>query len=111
MTATCVIRGKGEGWVYDPEQGKDVPAPGPVIYDGPVRWQRDRDAVVVVAGTQDVKVRKAVGAVPWHVTDVVEGMTLEVTSSDDPGLLGVFTITEVEASSFATARRLHGQRP
>lgn len=110
MTAQCVIRGPGDGWVWD--GAASVPAPGPVVYSGKCRWQRaSLSAQVVSAGRQDVTVARFVGAIPWEQADIFAGFTLEVTAADDPALLGTYTLTEVEASSFATCRRLHGERP
>ena len=110
MTATCAIHEPGEGWIWDPDTQTEVPAPGAVVYAGPCRWQRAADAQVVVAGEQGLTVGRYVGAIPWHVVDVTDKMTLEVTASDDPALLGSYALTEVEASSFVTCRRLHGVR-
>lgn len=112
MTATCVIRSPGDGYIWDPELQQEVPDPGDVVYTGKCRWQRaSLSAQVIIAGEQDVTVTQYVGAIPYEQADVLAGMTLEVTAAADPALLGTYTLTEAEASSFATARRLHGERP
>lgn len=112
MTATCVIRDPAPRWEWDPESRTEVEVPGPEVYRGICRWQRaGLSGRVIRAGGQGVPVGQFVGAIPWHATAVAADMVLEILTADDPALLGTYTLTEAEASSFATARRLHGERP
>lgn len=106
MVSTGVIREPGDSWQWDGQQS--VPVDGATIYDGPLRIQPERQqARTTPAGEQDRTTAIYVGAVPWHVTGLHKGLTLQVTGALDPDLIGrEFTLAEVEVSGlYVTARR------
>lgn len=106
MTATGTVRSPGEGWVFNPDTGQSEPAPGEVIYQGKLRVQRVNLATTAIAAGQNLTVGTHVGAVPWHVTDLAPGCTVTVTDSTDPQILAArLVVTDVEQSTFVTARR------
>lgn len=112
MTARCIIRDPETRWAWDEETQSEVEVLGEVVYSGPCRWQAKQVGTQTVpAGGQPIPVDQFVGAIPWDAPTIKPGMTLEITEADDPELLGMYTLNRAEASSFATARRLHGERP
>ncbi len=110
MTAACVVRAPGDGWVWNGTA--DVPAVGQVLYSGKCRVQPEPQHGVTVAGGQDVPSRIFVGAVPWMVTGLAPGHTVEVTACMDPDLIGArLTVVDVEGQTVAlTARRFKAVR-
>ena len=94
-----------EGW--DVVDGVDAPRRGPLVYSGKARLQRSGlgDARST-AGAVPVSESAYVGAVPWTV-GLAAGMTLTVTASDDPRVVGLwFRVASVEFNALAlTARR------
>ena len=109
MTATGTIRAESTGWVWDADQARSVPAPGPVVYEGRMRVQRSRNqAGAIPGGQQDMQVATHVGAIPWDAPTIRPGHTITVTASVDPAMVGVpLVVTDVEHSTLLTARRFH----
>ena len=105
MFSRVEVYAYAEGW--DVVGGVDVPRRGPLVYDGKARLQRSGlgDARTT-AGAVPVAESAYVGAVPWSV-ELDSGMTLTVTASDDPHVVGLwFRIAGVEFNALAlTARR------
>ena len=105
MTSQVEVYAHAEGW--DVVDGVDVPRRGPLIYDGKARLQRSGlGDSRTTAGAVPVSESAYVGAVPWDV-ELGSGMTLTVTTSDDPHIAGLwFRVTGVEFNALAlTARR------
>lgn len=106
MTACVKITAPGDGWVWDPEQRKEVPAIGAVVYEGPGLVQDTSGSMLAEAGGQRLEVGTLVGKVPWHVSGLQTGMTLEATGCTDPDTPDRFTILSVEQNTLAlTCRR------
>lgn len=105
MFSTVEVYAYAEGW--DVVAGVDVPRRGPLVYSGKARLQRSGlgDARST-AGAVPVSESAYVGAVPWTV-NLAAGMTLTVTASDDPNIVGLwFRVSGVEFNALAlTARR------
>lgn len=107
MFSHGVIRTPGDGWVFNPDTGQDEPAQGEVVYEGPMRIQaRSADTEPVLVAGQPMARPGYVGAVPWHVTGLQPGQTVEVTESGEAVFPRRFVITGIEANGLAvTARR------
>lgn len=105
MSSRVEVYAYAEGW--DVVDGVDVPRRGPLVYSGKARLQRSGlgDARTTT-GTVPVAGSAYVGAAPWNV-ELGSGMTLTVTASDDPRIVGLwFRLTGVEFNALAlTARR------
>ena len=107
MFSRVEIYAYAEGW--DVVGGVDVPRRGPLVYSGKARLQRSGlgDARST-AGAVPVSESAYVGAVPWTV-DLAAGMTLTVTASDDPHVVGLwFRISSVEFNALALTCRRFG---
>lgn len=107
MTSQVEVYAYAEGW--DVVDGVDVPRRGPLVYDGKARLQRAGvgDARTT-AGAVPVSESAYVGAVPWTV-DLAAGMTLTVTASDDPHVVGLwFRVASVEFNALALTCRRFG---
>ena len=107
MFSTVEVYAYAEGW--DVIDGVDVPRRGPLVYSGKARLQRSGlgDARST-AGAVPVSESAYVGAVPWTV-GLAAGMTLTVTASDDPRVVGLwFRIASVEFNALALTCRRFG---
>ena len=107
MFSTVEVYAYAEGW--DVVDGVDVPRRGPLVYSGKARLQRSGlgDARST-AGAIPVSESAYVGAVPWTV-DLAAGMTLTVTASDDPHVVGLwFRVASVEFNALALTCRRFG---
>ena len=107
MFSRVEVYAYAEGW--DVVGGVDVPRRGPLVYSGKARLQRSGlgDARTT-AGAVPVAESAYVGAVPWSV-ELDSGMTLTVTTSDDPHIAGLwFRITGVEFNALALTCRRFG---
>lgn len=107
MTSRVEVYAHAEGW--DVVDGVDVPRRGPLVYDGPARLQRSGVGDSrTTAGAVPVSESAYVGAVPWDV-ELGSGMTLTVTTSDDPHIAGLwFRVTGVEFNALALTCRRFG---
>ena len=107
MLSRVEIYAYAEGW--DVADGVDVPRRGPLVYSGKARLQRSGlgDARST-AGAVPVSESAYVGAVPWTV-DLAAGMTLTVTASDDPRVVGLwFRVASVEFNALSLTCRRFG---
>ena len=107
MFSTVEVYAYAEGW--DVVDGVDVPRRGPLVYSGKARLQRSGlgDARST-AGAIPVSESAYVGAVPWTV-DLAAGMTLTVTASNDPNVIGLwFRVASVEFNALALTCRRFG---
>lgn len=103
---------------FDRNLSREVEVEGARIYPDPAQPdQVGRCRVLVMggqtfrevpAGEQTVTTRLLAVVVPWHVVGVDPGCVVTILSSQaDPRLPGrKVTVTGVEVSSYATARRL-----
>lgn len=107
---TCTIRHPGgTAGTFDPETGNTPTVPYPAHYSGPCAAEDDPTAArELLVAEQEVTLAVTVVRVPWSVTDVAEGDLVTVTDSADPVLVarGEMTVTDVQASTSATYRRL-----
>lgn len=93
--------------VFDPETGTTT-RPTRIVYDGKATVQVEaRGATEQPAGEGQARIQRYACKVPAAVTDLTAHLRVTVTATQfDPDLVGrVFTITEVERNTFATARR------
>ena len=107
MFSMVEVYAYAEGW--DVADGVDVPRRGPLVYSGKARLQRSGlgDARTT-AGAVPVAESAYVGAVPWDV-ELGSGMTLTVTNSDDPHVVGLWLrITGAEFNALALTCRRFG---
>ena len=107
MFSRVEVYAYAEGW--DVVGGVDVPRRGPLVYSGKARLQRSGlgDARST-AGAVPVSESAYVGAVPWTV-GLAAGMTLTVTASDDPRVVGLwFRVASVEFNALALTCRRFG---
>lgn len=103
---------------YDRGSNREVEVEGVQIYPDPTKpgevgrcraqvmgVQQSRE---VPAGEQSVTIRPLAVVVPWHVVAVEPDCVVTlIASQEDPRLNNRrFTVTGVEVSTFATARRL-----
>ena len=103
---------------FDRNLKREIAIEGPQIYPDPNRPDQVGHCRVLVmggqsfraesAGEQTVTTRPLAVAVPWAVADVDPDCVVTIiTSQADPRLNGrKVTVTGVEVSSYATARRL-----
>lgn len=107
MFSAVEVYAYAEGW--DVIGGVDVPRRGPLVYSGKARLQRSGlgDARST-AGAVPVSESAYVGTVPWTV-DLAAGMSLTVTASDDPHVVGLwFRVSGVELNALALTCRRFG---
>lgn len=92
---------------WNPDTQRTEPRPGQLLYTGRIRVQASQSRTgEQTAGQQQITTGLFVCAVPWTVTDLMPGCVVRVTDSHDPRLVGRrLQITDVQASTFATARR------
>ncbi len=105
MTATGVIRAPGDGWRHNPDTGRDEPVRGDTIYEGPMRVQQQTGAATVDAAGELVTRPAYACAIPWHVTTLRPGHTVEVTDSDDPDTPTRLVVDDVERNHMALTAR------
>lgn len=110
MPDVCEIRHPGgAAGAFNPDTGSTPTTPNQPFYDGACAAQDDPAAArELLVAEQEVALGVTVVRVPWDVTEVAEGDLVTVTVSADPVLAGrgEMTVQKVQASSFATARRL-----
>lgn len=110
MPDVCEIRHPGgTAGEFDPGTGSTPVVPFGPFYDQACAAQDDPAAArELLVAEQEVALQVTVVRVPWHVTEVAKGDLVTVTVSADPVLLerGKMTVQSVQASTFATCRRL-----
>lgn len=110
MVDACTIRHPGgTAGTFNPDTGTTDVVPHPPFYTGACAAQDDPAAArELLVAEQEVTLEVTVVRAPWDVVDVVEGDLVTLTQSADPVLMGrgEMTVAKVQASTFATARRL-----
>lgn len=109
MVDTCTITREGEGWVVDPDTGREVPAPPTTVYEGKCKVQtyEPHERTPDVGGSTEViqryHVHVPVTAGPFEVGDVVT-----ITSgANDPTTSGrTFRVAGLHEKTWQTAQRL-----
>lgn len=110
MTAHCVIRMKGPGFVFDPVTKTGSVQRGDVVYSGKCRVRPssslDRNADLV--GEQRVTTASYVVRVPVGVSGVVPDCVVTIDQSNDPHMQGreVSVINVNGYANFDTALRI-----
>lgn len=90
MTATCIIRRRGEGeGTTNPDGTVDPPA-AVTIYTGPCRLQAltTNERIEVAGDTQDT-VRRYLIPVEWDAALIEVGDEVEITEAKDPQAAGI----------------------
>ena len=92
---------------FDPALGYEPSTAEEPFYDGPGRIQaRPVQSGSATPGEQAVTVLGYAAAVPWSVADVRPTDIVECYASVDPKNVGLYTVLDVQSSTFETARRL-----
>ena len=107
MHACVTVRSPGDGYQWNPETRESEPVTSATIYSGPGNVQAASGGTLATIGGQQVTISGLVAKVPWWVTGIAPGQTVEVSSSIDPAAdKQTYTVTAVEANTFAlTCRR------
>jgi hypothetical protein len=108
MGSTCVVHAKSDEQVTDPVTGRVTNTPGAVVYSGACRVRpMGTQARTTEAGGAEMFDFDYLVSVPFSATGIAEGMSVTVTASPDPTLVGVnLEIQKVDRGEHITARRL-----
>lgn len=111
MTAGVVITAPGDGWVFDPETGQSVPAPGPIVYDD-VGHLHPASQVTglreLLAGQVDLTARHYILGLPWESPTIGRGSKITATldpASDPTGTIELTALGHFHLDSLNLTRR------